>query len=325
MGTPPPLECLVAPPLPGEWNAAIAHRAQDFDNDPPPPPMSFQEMRRAHDGRPLEDSTDDNPEVASLEREKTLDELWSKTEAELQLELGSVRAAEVISLIQRYRDSFQAPSDALRPIPGVMHDIELVPHATAVRRAIRRTHPGQRAVEEKELKKMLKLGVIEPCESPWSSPVLIIPKKNPGEWRFAIDYRAVNKLTKPSAYCLPRLDDALASMHGAKFFSSLDSASAFWTIELTERAKDITAFVSSSGGGQFRFRRMPFGLANAPASWQRLMDLAFQGLHWRSVLTFLDDVCIFSATYEDRLARSWWRTVLGRQAKRPLQALSEPG
>jgi transposase InsO family protein len=263
--------------------------------------MSFQEMRRAHDGRPLEDSTDDNPEVASLEREKTLDELWSKTEAELQLELGSVRAAEVISLIQRHRDSFQAPSDALRPIPGVMHDIELVPHATPVRRAIRRTHPGQRAVEEKELKEMLKLGVIEPCESPWSSPVLIIPKKNPGEWRFAIDYRAVNKLTKPSAYCLPRLDDALASMHGAKFFSSLDSASAFWTIELTERAKDITAFVSSSGGGQFRFRRMPFGLANAPASWQRLMDLAFQGLHWKSVLTFLDDVCVFSATYEDHL------------------------
>ena len=145
------------------------------------------------------------------------------------------------------------------------------------------------------------MGIIESCESPWSSPVLIVPKKNPGEWRFAIDYRAVNKLTKPSAYSLPRIDDALASMHGAKSFTSLDSASAFWTIELTERAKDITAFASSSGLGQFRFTRMPFGLSNAPASWQRLMDLVFQGLHWKSVLTFLDDVCIFSATYEDHL------------------------
>ena len=148
---------------------------------------------------------------------------------------------------------------------------------------------------------MLKVKVIEPCESPWSSPGMIVPKKAPGEWRFAIDYRAVNRLTKPSAYCLPRLDDSLASMHGAKFFTSLDSASAFWTIELTERAKDITAFVSSSGDGQFRFTRMPFGLSNAPASWQRLMDMVFQGMHWKSVLTFIDDICVFSATYEDHV------------------------
>jgi hypothetical protein len=115
---------------------------------------------------------------------------------------------------------------------------------------------------------MLKLGVIEPCESPWSSPVLIVPQKNPGEWRFAIEYRAVNKLTKPSAYCLPRLDDALASMHGAKFFSSLDSASAFWTIELTERAKDITGFRQQQWWGA-----VPFS-AHAVWAGQRTGELA---------------------------------------------------
>jgi transposase InsO family protein len=300
LGEPPPLHCLVTAPLPGEWSLLAQPQAHEFDINPGPPPQSFREMRRDNDGRPLEDSTDDEA-VAARDRQAALVAYLDKTEAGFREDLTPEQATIAFDLVKKFVPSFHSPKDALLPVPGVFHDIELVDGAAPVRQAIRRTHPVQRQVEYDELTKMQAIGVIEQCESAWSSPVMIVPKKNPGEWRFAIDYRLVNKLTKPSAYSLPRLDDALSSMHGATFFTSLDSASAFWTIELSERAKDITAFSSSCGLGQFRFTRMPFGLSNAPASWQRLMDLVFQGLHWKSVLTFLDDVCIFSATFEDHV------------------------
>jgi transposase InsO family protein len=274
----------------------------DIDNDPPPPPQSFVQMQRVIRGRPPEDSTDsqmDEAEVADR-RKRVVDDYITALQTELSKDFSSTETQQVVTMLRELESVLQAPDDAFSPVPDIFHDVELVDGACPVRIPLRRAHPKQIEVELKEVRKMLKLGVIEKCESPWSSPILIVPKKNPGEWRFAIDYRQINKLTVPSAYALPRLDDALSAMHGAKMFTSLDCASAFWSVELTERTKNLSAF-NTHGMGQMRFTRMPYGLSNSPATFQRLMDLACSGLHWKSVLTYLDDILIFSPDFGTHL------------------------
>ncbi|GBN89139.1 Transposon Ty3-I Gag-Pol polyprotein [Araneus ventricosus] len=93
---------------------------------------------------------------------------------------------------------------------------------------------------------MLKEDVIQPSDSPWSSPIVLVKKKN-GEWRFCVDYRRLNKITKKGVYPLPRIDDALDCLSGAKIFSIMDLKSGYWQIEVDEKDSKKTAFVISDG------------------------------------------------------------------------------
>ena len=147
--------------------------------------------------------------------------------------------------------------------------------------------------------KLLRAGLIEPRESPWSSPTLLVPKPN-GQLRVALDYRQVNKLTVRSAYCLPRIDEILATMGGAQYYSSLDGKSAFHTLELDQESQDVTSFCTH-GMGQFVFTRMPMGLASAASGWQKVVDHVCSDLLWVSVLAYLDDFVIYSADFESHL------------------------
>ena len=144
----------------------------------------------------------------------------------------------------------------------------------------------------------LKEGVIEPSDSPWSSPLLPVPKKD-GTSRICVDYRALNKLTKLNAYPLPRIDECYRNLAGAQFFTCLDLWSGYWQIRLTDDAKEKTAFTCRYG--HFQFRVMPFGLTNAPATFQRMMNDILHDFIDRCAMVYLDDVIVFSQTEEEHI------------------------
>jgi transposase InsO family protein len=146
--------------------------------------------------------------------------------------------------------------------------------------------------------KMQKEGIIQKSDSPWASPVLLVAKKD-GSWRFCVDYRKLNKVTVKDTYPLPRIDDTVDALAGAKFMSTFDLASGYYQISMDKESRSMTAFTTHHG--LFEYLRMPFGLTNAPATFQRVMDGALAGLKWQSCLVYLDDIIVFSKTFEDHL------------------------
>lgn len=147
---------------------------------------------------------------------------------------------------------------------------------------------------------MLAKDIIEPSFSPWASPVVLVKKKD-NTWRFCVDYRHLNKITKKDVYPLPRIDDALDSLHGAQYFSSIDVRSGYWLITVDDMDREKTAFITPDG--LYQFKVMPFGLCNAPATFERMIDSLLHGLKLHTCLCYLDDVvfpqhskAIFSAS-----------------------------
>ncbi|MES9884898.1 MAG: reverse transcriptase domain-containing protein [Sedimenticola sp.] len=162
----------------------------------------------------------------------------------------------------------------------------------------RRLPQMQKKVVEKELQAMLEKDIIEPGTGPWAAPIVLVTKKD-GSVRFCIDYRKLNQVTRKDAYPLPRIDTSLESLGGSKWFSTLDLASGYWQSEMEDAAKPKTGFVTHTG--LFQFKVLPFGLCNAPATFERLMDLVLRGLHWKHCLCYLDDVIVFGSTFAEAL------------------------
>ena len=154
----------------------------------------------------------------------------------------------------------------------------------------------------RQLDKMQATGVIQPSASPWSSPVVMVRKKD-GSHRFCIDYRQLNSVTKADTYPLPRIDDLLDQLGCCKFFSTLDLASGYWQIRVSPSSQEKTAFVTPQG--LYEFKVMPFGLTNAPAVFQRLMQRLLMGLNPESgpdfVAVYIDDALIFSPTLDEHI------------------------
>ena len=155
----------------------------------------------------------------------------------------------------------------------------------------------QKTIQE-NVEEMLLHNIIRPSTSPYSSPVVLVPKKT-GEKRFCIDYRRLNSITVKNKYPLPRIDETIDYLHGAKFFSTLDLFSGYWQIEIEESDKQKTAFTTDDG--HFEFNRMPFGLTNAPATFQRLINNVLRPALKKYALVYLDDVIIFSKTIEEHI------------------------
>lgn len=132
--------------------------------------------------------------------------------------------------------------------------------------------------------------------------------KKDGSICFCVDYRKVNKVTRKDSYPLPRVDDLLDLLAGAQWFSTLDLASGYWQVEVHPQHREKTAF--TTGQGLYEFRVMPFGLCNAPSTFQRLMELVLAGLRWDICLAYLDDIVVFGHTFEEHLQRL--RIVLSR-------------
>jgi Reverse transcriptase (RNA-dependent DNA polymerase) len=146
---------------------------------------------------------------------------------------------------------------------------------------------------------MLKAGVIEPAASEWASPVVLVPKPD-GSMRFCVDYRKLNAITVRYTYPPPRMDECIDSLGDANIFTTLDCNSGYWQIPVAPEDMDKTTFTSHEG--TFRFCRMPFGLWNAPATFQGVVDIVLSGLTWNSCLVYLDDIIVYSASMEEHLA-----------------------
>jgi len=151
---------------------------------------------------------------------------------------------------------------------------------------------------EKQVKKMLDLGVNEPSDAEWSFSVIVVPKPG-GHFRFFVDYRRLNERTVKDVCPIPRMDDCLDSLGNATVFSTLDCNSGYWKISVAAEDRDETTFTSQTGF--FRFLWLPLGLVNAPASFQRALDIILSGLRWQKCLVYLDVVIVFSWTVEDHI------------------------
>ena len=147
---------------------------------------------------------------------------------------------------------------------------------------------------------MLQTGLTQPSDSPWSAPVVLVRKKD-GSTRFCVDYRRLNSVTRKDSYPIPRIDDALDALSGAKYFSTLDLRSGYHKVEMDKTSRQYTVFVTSSD--LYEFNVLHFGLCNAPSTFQRLMNQVLQGLDGNICLICLDDIIIFSATIEQHLFR----------------------
>ena len=156
----------------------------------------------------------------------------------------------------------------------------------------------------RQLRNMQRDGVIQPSNSPWSSPVVMVRKKD-GSHRFCVDYRELNSVTKADTFPLPRIDDLLDQLGGTRYFSTMDLASGFWQIQMEPDSREKTAFVTPQG--LYEFLVMPFGLKNAPAVFQRLMQKVLSGLNPDSgkqfVAAYLDDILVFSTTHLTHLRK----------------------
>ena len=164
------------------------------------------------------------------------------------------------TMLARFVTVFPRPGE---PITGhtdaVLHDID-TGDARPIRTPLRSLSPTKIVEQEAKIAEMLRGGQIEPSDSPWSSPTVLVKKKD-GTLRFCVDYRRLNQVTKKDAFPLPPINDSLSMLAGQRWFSTLDLASGYWQVGMTKRASQRSAFATPAG--LFQFRVMPFGLCNA--------------------------------------------------------------
>jgi hypothetical protein len=152
---------------------------------------------------------------------------------------------------------------------------------------------------------MMRNHVIEDSKSPWASPIVLVKKKKQEgkaqEFRFCIDFRRLNEVTIKDSYPLPRIDDTVDALGGSYVFSTMDCAGGFLRLTLSEDDKEKTAFIANHK--LYQFKVMPFGLCNAPSTFQRLMDTLLRNLTRKYYLVYLDDVIVFLRDFKSHLER----------------------
>ena len=213
--------------------------------------------------------------------------------------LTSVQKIEVAKLLKEFQTVFAKDSFDLGRTHLVRHKID-IGDARPIKQPPRRMPISQIDEVHELIEDMHKRGVIEPSTSPWASPIVLVKKKD-GSTRFCVDYRKLNEITKKDSYPLPRIDDTLDAVGNSTWFSTLDLQSGYWQVELDEKDKEKTAFTSCAGLWQFTV--MPFGLCNAPGTFERLMERVLQGLSWKTALIYLDDVIVHGKDFQQELSR----------------------
>ena len=245
--------------------------------------------------QPLGDSVSavGNKPGATHERQQRLWEMVLDTGTKLTDE----ERQQMYCVLVEYADVFADQPDDFGRTSKLKHSIN-TGDAQPIRQQVRRIPPYRREEARKLLSDMLSKEVIQPSGSPWASPIVLVSKKD-GSIRFCVDYRKVNGITRKDAYPLPRVDDTLDTLSGSKWFSTLDLISGYWQVEVEEKDREKTAFCTPDG--LFEFKVMPFGLCNAPATFQRLMDMVLAGLQWTNCLVYLDDIIVIGKTFPQHL------------------------
>jgi len=235
----------------------------------------------------------------SSTRATKIQEIVQQLYEQLPDSLSSDTKQEVITLLERYESILSVDDYDLEFTNILSHKIDTGGNRP-VREALRRHPQPYMQYIDDEVDKMLAANVIEPAQSDWASNVCLAKRKD-GRLRFAIDYRRVNRLTKPDTYPLPRIDNCLDMLNGACWFSTLDLRSGFWQVAQDPVDADKTTFITRKGS--FRFKVLAFGLQGSPSLFQRVMDLVLAGLTWDKCLVYIDDIIVYARTPEMMLER----------------------
>ena len=234
-------------------------------------------------------------------------------EAEILVRVDPGVRGKLKELIDEFKDVFP---DTLPkghpPKRDIVHEIRTEEGAKPPSRPPYRLSPSEQDEMEEQVKDLLAQGFIRPSASPYSAPILFVPKKD-GKWCMCIDYRALNKQTVKDQFPLPRIDSLLERLGRAKVFMKLDLASGYHQIAMEETSIQKAAFRTNQG--QFEFLVMLFGLCNAPASFQRLMNKVFADNIGTFIAVYLDDILIFSRDIEEHWQHLRWALQRLREAK----------
>ncbi|KAI5151526.1 hypothetical protein ENBRE01_2196 [Enteropsectra breve] len=207
-----------------------------------------------------------------------------------------IRCIKAIETKNQFKDIFKTEIDEMTACVVGEHRIPLIENTRPI---VERNFQIPKNLEDevdKEIKKNLKNGIITESKSEWASKIIPVPKKD-GKVRVCIDYKNLNDVTIKDRYPIPRIDEILDELAKGKVFSSLDATIGYYQIKLSPSDRDKTAFRWS--GGFYEFTRMPFGLCNAPATFQRIMDNVLREVSWKFVIPYLDDIIIYSETEKE--------------------------
>ncbi|XP_044178256.1 uncharacterized protein LOC122960249 [Acropora millepora] len=243
-------------------------------------------------------TTEDNSDASATSKCDPSDQ--NETDVPLDLSdstLTPPEKAQLLSLINEYRDNFATSPEELGRTGLVTHKIDTGDQPPIRQRPYRVSHQ-QRTIIEEHVTDMLNRGIIQPSVSPWASPVVLVKKKDNTD-RFCVDFRRLNAVTRKDSYPLPRIDDALDALNGTRYFSTMDLMSGYWQVEMDPESREHTAFTTY--GGLYEFLVMPFGLTNAPSTYQRLMECVLRNLTYKICLIYLDDILVYSKTFSDHL------------------------
>lgn len=215
--------------------------------------------------------------------------------------LSDKHRQDILEMLNRNIDAISLHEFDLGLARGYKHTIKLEHGARPFRIPYRRIPPCMWEEVRDHIQKMLASGVIEPSTSSFASPIVLVRKKD-NSLRFCVDYRRLNSVTIKDAHGLPRPQDIFDRLANAKWFSSLDLKSGYWQLEVSPEDRHYTSFTAGPLGF-YQFVKMPFGLCNAGASFQRMMESCMGAENLSSCLLYLDDIVVFSETLEQHIER----------------------
>lgn len=226
----------------------------------------------------------------------------SQDTAKVPLDLSDTPLTEsektrITALINEYRDIFALSPNELGRMGLVKHCIDTGDHPPIKQRPYRVSDTQHTLIEE-HVSDMLNRGIIQPSTSPWASPVILVKKKD-GTDSFVLDYRRLNSVTRKDSYPLPRIDDALEALTESQQYSLMHLMSGYWQVEMHPASREYTAFTTY--GGIYEFLVTPFGLTSAPPTFMRLMECVLRNLTYKICLIYLDDILVYSRTFDDHL------------------------
>lgn len=238
--------------------------------------------------------------ICKFEKSKKNADRVKKLFTKLDLDhLNLEERSTIKSVCAKYNDIFYLEGDKLTTTKLYEHSISLKPNTQPIFSKPYRLPHSQKEEIQKQIDNMLDQGIIEPCNSEWSSPVLLVPKKcdvnGNKKWRLVIDYRKLNNSIENDKFPLPNINEILDSLSGCIYFSHLDLNQGFYNVKLKKECRKFTAFCS----GRYQMRRMPMGLKTSPNSFARMMTMAMAGLTYEKCLCYQDDLIVIGRNLTD--------------------------